>query len=387
MSKSDFHKISLDDLQLGNPIPYDIYDGNEKLLVRKGFVPQSERQLESLIQRGLFASVDEYQKARDPKFVPAVAEAKEQHHVLSMLGKAHGIIQSITLGVVAHAPLPDSPAEVLKAVGILEQAFSLNPDITLACILFKQAAVGYTNRHLMDAAILSMAVSRSMKKSPEEIGSITAAALTMNLGMLRLQEDLHNRAEPPTDEEKLHIRKHTLVSVELLQEAGVTDPDWLSFVLHHHENMDGSGYPGGKAGEDIPEGARIIALADRYTAMIAPRKFRKAMHPSQALRTMLIDGGKTCDAMIAAHFVKELGIYPPGSTVRLVNNELAVVMRKGLSAMSPAVQSFRGPNGADLPYPYKRDTSAESYAIKEGVNLEPADIQFNMQQLWGGEAT
>lgn len=387
MSKSDFHKISLEDLQLGSAIPWDIYDAGEKLLVRKGFVPQSEKQLESLVQRGLFAPVEEYRKARDPKFVPDVSAPKEQHHVLSMLGKAHGIIQSITLGVVAHAPLPDSPAEVLKAVGILNLALDCNSDIALACILFKQTAVGYTNRHLMDAAILSMAVARSMKKSPEEVASIAAAALTMNLGMLRLQEDLHNRAETPTDEEKAHIRQHTEVSVELLKEAGVTDPLWLSCVLHHHENMDGSGYPAGKAGDDIPEGARIIALADRYTAMIAPRKFRKAMHPSQALRTMLIDGGKTCDATIAAYFVKELGIYPPGCTVRLANNELAIVMRKGLTAMVPAVQSFRGSNGLDLPYPHKRDTSAENYAIKEGVNLEPADIQFNMQQLWGGEAT
>lgn len=387
MSKSDFHKISLDDLQVGNPIPWDIYDLNEKLLVRKGFVPQSEKQLESLVERGLFANAEELTRTRNPHFVPTVAEKKEQHHVLSMMGQAHGIIQSITLGIVAHAPLPDSPAAVLKAVGILDEAIGFNPDIALACILFKQTAEGYSTRHLMDAAILSLVVAKSMQKSGEESASIAAAALTMNIGMLRLQEDLQNRAEPPTDEEKALINKHPQIAVELLKEAGVNDERWLAFVLSHHENMDGSGYPSGKSGDDIPEGARIIALADRYSAMIAPRKFRKAMHASQALRTMLIDGGKTCDAKIAAYFIKELGIYPPGACVKLANGESGIVMRKGLTAMTPAVLAIKNQFGAALPVPNKRDTGNERFAIKEAIQLEPADIPFTMQLLWGGEAT
>jgi hypothetical protein len=158
-------------------------------------------------------------------------------------------------------------------------------------------------------------------------------------------------------------------------------------VADHHENMDGSGYPSGKTGDDIPEGAKIIAMADRYTAMIAPRKYRKAMHPSRALRTMLIDGGKTCDARIAAYFIKELGIYPPGACVKLVNSESGIVMRKGFSAMAPAVLVIKNQYGTPLPFPQKRDTELERFAIKEPIQLEPDDIPFTMQQLWGGEAT
>jgi len=382
MSSTNFHKILIEDLQIGSPVLWDIYDIGKKLLARKGFVPQSEKQLQTLIERGLFADAEEYRKSRLIRDDQAETEKKPQHRVLSMMGEAHGIIQSVTLGLVAEAQLTDTPAEIMRAVRILDEAIVINPDIALACILFKQTAEGYSNRHLMDAAILSIMVAKAMQMPKEEIESVAAAALTMNVGMLRLQEDLQNRTEPPTDEERLLIRKHPELSVELLKKAGVTDVLWLACVLNHHEHVDGSGYPAG-----ISDGAKIIAVADRYTAMIAPRKFRKAMHPTQALRSLLMDSDKTCDARITAFFIKELGVYPPGCCVKLANGEIAIVMFKGVTAATPAVQAIKDQHGDAMPYPHNRDTGAERFAIKEGVQLEAKDIPFTMQQIWGSHAT
>jgi HD-GYP domain-containing protein (c-di-GMP phosphodiesterase class II) len=387
MTKSDFHKISLDDLHIGTPILWDIYDASERLLARKGFVPQSQKQLETLIERGLFTDVVEYRKSHHAKDVLTLAEKKPQLHVLSRIGEAHSIIQNVTLGIVAQAPLANAPAEVMKVVSILNEAITTNPDIALACILFKQAAEGYSNRHLMDAAILSIMVARAMQIPTTEIESIAAAALTMNIGMLRLQEDLQNRVEAPTDEERLLISRHPELSVTLLREAGVTDSLWLTYVLNHHENVDGSGYPTGMVGNSIPDGAKIIALADRYTAMIAPRKFRKAMHPTQALRGLLVESDKACDAKVTAFFIKELGIYPPGCCVKLASGETAVVLFKGVTATTPAVQVIKNHLGDTLPFPENRNTATERFAIKEGLLLEIKDIPFSMQQIWGSHAT
>ena len=387
MSKIDFYKISQDDVRIGSPILWDIYDSNERLLARKGFVPQSEKQLETLIERGLFVDAEEYRKSQRTNDAITDINKKPQHHVLSMMGKALSIIQSVTLGIVAHAPLANSSAEVMKVVGILNDAITTNPDIALACILFKQSAEGYSNRHLMDAAILSIMVARAMQIPSAEADSIAAAALTMNIGMLSLQEDLQNRAEPPTNEERVLIRNHPELSVKLLKEAGVIDPNWLDHVLNHHEHIDGSGYPAGLSGDNISDGAKIIAVADRYTAMIAPRKFRKAMHPTQALRSLLIDSDKTCDAQITAFFIKELGIYPPGCCVKLASGEIAVVMFKGITATTPAVQAIRNQLGDALPYPENRNSGTERFAIKEGVLLEVKDIPFSMQHIWGAYAT
>lgn len=387
MSKVDFHKISLNDIHVGRPILWDIYDAIERLLARKGFVPQSEKQLEKLLECGLFADAEEYRKSHLSGNDITEEDETSKHHVLTMMGKAQSIIQNITLGIVAHAQMENTPAEVMKVVGILNDAITTNPDIALACILFKQTAEGYTNRHLMDAAILSIMVARTMQIPSSEAGSIAAAALTMNIGMLRLQEDLQNRAEQPTDDERILIHKHPELSVSLLREAGVTDPLWLAYVLSHHENVDGSGYPAGATGDSISVGAKIIALADRYTAMIAPRKYRKAIHPTQALRSLLVDGGKTCDAKITAFFIKELGIYPPGCCVKLASGETAVVMFKGITATTPAVQAIKNQLGDRLAYPENRNSGTERFAIKEGVLLEAKEIPFTMQQIWGSHAT
>lgn len=387
MSQIAFHQISLNDLQVGSPVLWDIYDHSKKLLVRKGFVPQNERQLETLIERGLFADAEEYKKSHRGGEQVSEQEKKPQHHVLGMMGQAHSIIQNVTLGMVAQVPLPNTPDELMKVVRVLIDAIGLNPDIALACILYKQTAEGYSNRHLMDAAILSIMVAKVMQLPQEQIESIAFAALTMNIGMLRLQEDLQNREEPPTDEERALIRRHPETSVSLLKSAGVIDPNWLEYVSHHHEHIDGSGYPAGVKGDSIPDGAKIIALADRYTAMIAPRKFRKAIHPTQALRSLLMDSDKSCDAKITAFFIKELGIYPPGCCVRLANGEIAVVMYKGVTATTPAVQAIKNHLGDTLPFPHNRNTSVERFAIKEAVQLEPKDIPFTMQQIWGSYAT
>ena len=388
MSKTEFHKISLEDLQLGNPVPWDIYDASERLLVRKGFIPQSERQVETLIDRGLFVNAEEYRQSHPVSDASSVAIGNQpQHHVLSRMADAHNIIQNITLGIVAQAPLANTPQEVIRVVNVLDEVITTNPDIALACILFKQTAEGYSNRHLMDAAILSIIVAKAMQLTKDEVESIAAAALTMNIGMLRLQEQLQNRAEPPTNEERVLIRNHPEISVALLKQAGVTDALWLSCVLNHHEHVDGSGYPRGVTGDKTPDGAKIIAIADRYTAMISPRKFRQAIHPTQAIRSLLMDRDKSCDAKITETFIKKLGVYPPGSCVKLASKEIAVVLFNGLTATTPAVQAIKDPLGDPMPYPLNRNTGTERFAVKEGVLLEAKDIPFTMQQIWGGQAT
>lgn len=387
MTQADFHKISLKDLQIGNPVLWNVYDANGRLLARIGFVPQSEKQLETLIERGLFVDEEEYRKSGSQSHAIKNTNKKIGHHVLSKMGNALNIIQNVNLGVLANAPLPKISEMVMNVVDVLNEAVTSNPDIALACIHFKQTPEGYANRHLIDTSILSIMVARSMQLPTTEVESIGAAALTMNIGMLFLQEDLQNRTTPPTEEERELIRKHPELSVSLLKEAGVTNSSWLSHVLNHHEQLDGSGYPAGISGDSIPDGAKIIALADRYTAMIAPRKIRKAIHPAQALGSLLVDNDKLFDAKITTFFIKALGMYPPGCCVKLASGETAVVLNKGSSTTTPGVMVIQNIHGDALRYPEFRKTETERFAIKEGALLDINDIPFTSHQIWGAEAT
>jgi HD-GYP domain-containing protein (c-di-GMP phosphodiesterase class II) len=253
--------------------------------------------------------------------------------------------------------------------------------------LLNQAASNYAVRHCIDTAIVAMLVARAMHKTPEEISIIMAAALTMNVGMLRQQDQLSVRQEPLTEKETSLIRNHPQESVALLKLAGIDNPDWLSYVLLHHEDENGSGYPLGAGTPAIPQNVKILALADHYCASISARAYRKTLLPCAALRDVFLTGGKAGDPMLSAYFIKELGSYPPGTFVRLQNGEVGVVTGKGASAATPIVHALLGPRGAPLSFPIKRDSAKQLFAIHDALSEDQATLRFSLQQLWGDEAS
>ena len=90
--------------------------------------------------------------------------------------------------------------------------------------------------------------------------------------------------------------------------------------------------------------------------------------------------------LVAAHFIREMGIYPPGTFVRLDSGEIGVVFKKGGAAATPWVKSLTGPLGAPLAFPIQRDTSQPQFAIKETLRENQTGVHFSMDQVWGDEA-
>jgi hypothetical protein len=113
----------------------------------------------------------------------------------------------------------------------------------------------------------------------------------------------------------------------------------------------------------------------------------QAIHRAQAIPNLLLDRDKAGDAKITACFINQLGIYSPGSCVKLANKEIAVVLFNGLAATTRAVQAIHDAFADAMPFPVNRNTGMERFAVKEGVLLEAKDIAFTMQQIWGGQAT
>lgn len=384
MSTAIKHPVVEGDIVLGSPLPWDVYDGRGTLLLRRGFVVESERQLQSLLERGLYVDADAYQQYRMDQGL--AAPKPQDASALGLVNAAHAALESVLSDMLRATGIAAAQQRVLQVAQMLDQAIGSNPDLTLACILFNHSAENYATRHSLDAATISMLAAKAMNKSQDEVMTIAAAALTMNVGMLALQEKMQDQAQELSAEEIVQIRHHPQAAHDLLLRAGIADADWLAFVLHHHENIDGSGYPAGKTGADIPGGAKLISLADRYSARISPRNYRKAMLPNDALRSMLVESGKTLDAALTSYFIRELGIYPPGSLVKLQSGEIGVVTRRGKTATTPVVHAAIGPRGAPLPFPHRRETDKERYAIRESVALERTQIPFSMAQLWGKDA-
>lgn len=372
-------KLTQADLKLGMLIPWNVYGDNGTLLVRKGHMIASANQIDSLVERGSFE--DDSEQA---------AEAREPESVLRKLNAA-ALELPIVLAAIAAGAAPSDVRRRLEDIALLVwDAVELNADIAVATILHNQQAGPYATRHCIDTAVVAQIVARALKKSPAEVSSLTMAALTMNVGMLEHQDRLHDSRAPLTDSDQAVLRAHPERGVALLRQAGITDSDWLDAVMFHHENEDGSGYPQARSGAAIPAGAKLLALADRYCARVSNRHYRKPMLPNAALRDILLEARVTLDGQLAAVLIRELGIYPIGTCVRLVNGEIAVVSRKGLQSTTPYVESIIGPRGAPLEVFLQRDTRGDLSGIREVLPTAQSVAEeraLRMEQIWGRAAS
>ncbi|MET0265958.1 MAG: HD domain-containing phosphohydrolase [Duganella sp.] len=281
----------------------------------------------------------------------------------------------------------DAEGALREIAGDVVQAVDLQPDIALACILLNQIAGSYAVRHCIETAVIVVVMARRLDKSAADTQTLTAAALTMNVGMLRHQDTFQNKHTPLSSEEKAIVRRHPEDSVNLLQCAGVQDEEWMSCVLLHHENDEGSGYPAGVASPEVTLNAKLLSLADRYCAQVSARNYRRSILPDQALRKLRDDRDSPVDADLLEVFSKELGDYPPGCLVRLANGETGVVSqraRHGDGALQ--VHSLRNADGAALAPPLLRIAQGE-HAIAAALGEDEAALRFSMKQIWGSQAS
>jgi HD-GYP domain-containing protein (c-di-GMP phosphodiesterase class II) len=187
---------------------------------------------------------------------------------------------------------------------------------------------------------------------------------------------LARQTEALSSEQRLALHGHPEKSVRMLQSAGITDADWLSAVLRHHEQEDGGGYPRGCT--EVGELASLVRRADVYTSKLASRASRDALSADMAGRQMFMqDPGHPMTAAL----VKEFGIYPPGSYVRLASGEMGVVVARGELITAPVVACLTDESGAPLRAPRRRDTRHGAHAILAVVGESSARVRLPLERL------
>ncbi len=374
-------RISAADILIGKPLPWDVVDANNRLLLKKGYVVEKSQQVEALVERGMFIGGSSTATEKPNTLVTKPKELPSALHLLNMTYKR---LEQLLLHFESEADLEYKFLEVAKT---LDSACNINADVAHASILLNRDSGSYPVRHCVDTAVVSILIARALNKSSDEIAAITAAALSMNVAMIQLQEELQNQKTSLSPQQQTIIHQHPQKAAEMLETAGVKDRDWIAFVLLHHENEDGSGYPKGVHGNAIPQSAKIISLADRYSARVSSRNYRKALLPNSALRDMLITDKEHISPALIKCFIDTLGIYPAGTFVKLENGEMAVVTGKGETSTTPVVHSYIGQSGDVLLEPIKRDTSKYAHAIREVVPFDQANFRLSMQRLWGEHAS
>lgn len=261
-----------------------------------------------------------------------------------------------------------------EAVGRLRR----NPDQALLLLVHEasQELMQYTARHALLCMVLCELVGDRLAWPLDHLSSLGRAALTMNLSLGLLQDRLAQQREALSQEQRRQLQGHGGRSAELLASLGVTDPLWLTAVRLHHDTA-----PGPLSSRPEPERlARLLQRIDTFAAQLAPRISRKAHSGVQASRAIFLDEAKQQDEAGAA-LIKALGLYPPGTLVRLANGEDGIVLKRGAIATDPLVAALIGKSGAPLTSPVPRDTRLSSQAVVTGLAPHELKLRLSIDKL------
>ncbi len=198
----------------------------------------------------------------------------------------------------------------------------------------------YTFLHSVAVSALMVALARTLEFDEAQVRNAGMAGLMHDVGKAQVPLAILNKPGSLDDTEWTTMRQHPERGHAILSGAQGITPEALDAVLHHHEKIDGSGYPHKLAGDDISLLARMTAVCDVYDAVTSNRPYKDGWQPTAAIRKMTEWKGHF-DPRLFSAFVKTVGIYPVGSVVRLQSQRLAVVVDHDPSRLlQPTVKVF-----------------------------------------------
>jgi putative nucleotidyltransferase with HDIG domain len=225
-----------------------------------------------------------------------------------------------------------------QARGLYESARKAGPAVSIDLLRDLserlEARDAYTHGHSRRVARHAGRIAQTMRLSPTEIAKIRTAATVHDVGKLHTPREILNNPGELTDREFAIVKLHAGDGAEMLAEVG--DPEIAAMVRHHHERIDGYGYPDGLSGSEIPLGARIIAVADTFDAITSGRPYQRAETHKKALDTLSREAGSHLDSAAVAAFLHD---YSPRRSFALLAFAAAIPERifAGLQAASSSI--------------------------------------------------
>jgi len=227
---------------------------------------------------------------------------------LSVLGYVilHRDSSSVIKALQDHKTLENS---VVKRAKELKNAFKKLDKTFISTIqsltLAIEAKDPYTKGHSERVSIYSLEMAKKMKLSKKEQWNIQVAGILHDIGKIGIDEAILTKPAKLNQEEYEEIREHPLISAKILKPIEFLD-EIKPIILHHHEWYDGSGYPDGLSGIDIPLGSRIMAIADTVEATTSNRAYRKRLSVEVVIKELRFFSGTQFDPTLAAIFIDML---------------------------------------------------------------------------------
>jgi len=160
----------------------------------------------------------------------------------------------------------------------------------------------YTRKHSIRVSNYAVMLAKSLALPKEEIQRIRIAAMLHDIGKIGIDRNILLKKGPLSKKEYNAVKRHSEFGAEILRPLKFFDPI-ASIIRHHHENYDGTGYPDGLKGEDIPRASRIISIADSYDALTSKRTYRNAYSEEEAKKIMRGEAGTRFDTLFLKKFI------------------------------------------------------------------------------------
>lgn len=385
-------------LSLDEALPCGLRDVSGRLLLNAGVRISGQAQLRELQQLPLFAeesdSIEWMRRLsaavntaiRQGASLARVAAARPEAvreaapAVLSLGEQWDELLGQLDAALRDVRPGSDWRGRLLAVHGRARQLGQRRTDASLYHLVYE--AGQSTHRYSCNHALLTMLVCEQAAATlgwPQEwIDSLGRAALSMNVAMMRLQDQLASSQLAPTAEMRADIAAHAESGAQLLQAGGLVDALCVAVVRLHHETGDVES-PLAALTPELAL-ARLLRRVDIFTTKISRRASRPPMSPVAAAREACLSADGKPDE-IGGALLRAVGLYPPGSFVELANGELGIVIARGRRANLPHVATLVSASGNPVGEPALRDTLDRRYSVKAAVSAASVKVRPPHERL------
>lgn len=383
-------------LEVGKPLPVDVWSAAGQLLLRKGQPVVSEQHREKLhahnasstpadalawqrsYERMVHAMLNEGVDVQEISRARMPSEIRESDYIVGQqLSGGWLDLQEVLRGILYQGGLAINPLERLagietKVLFLLQQ----DTDDSLFCLFqaLADTAQGYCATHALLCAVVCELTAQKLSLPKPQRHALLRSALVMNIGMARDQDSLARQHAAPSAWQRTLIQEHPQKSVAILQGFGFDDPEVLDIVRWHHEPGSALGLP------DTAMARRVLAMADGFVAKMAGRKTRASLSPVKAVKSMVM-GAEGLGLGVGSAMAQAAGFYPPGSYVLLANGETAVAVQRGERANTPWVISILDKDGIALSKYVVRETTTPACTIAAAVAVEKIKVTVPVDKV------